>query len=381
MRTRLRWDSPTWQCPAPDRQRARNFACPRLSSRRRTSPPSGNPTTHAPGVAHARSPPGPRLAGRHAQLAAGGDGRDRPALGGLRPGDPARGRRTVPDHQDHPGRLLRPASSPGSECGQAWPTCTATWPTNCSQPAEGRPPVDGRRRAQYQGRPGKPLSVDAGSQELLAESSGTQAVAFEDSAATIFRKRRSEAARYLVAAAMNITYPGEVPAGMDRRERVAALRGTCRPRAVLARSRHSDAAVPGPSIRRPTKSCGRSCCRRSTRLIEVNRKYWTTPTRRTRRRRPWPGCWCSLTGAALLAAIVGLKVLLFKRMRRVLNPPLLVAAAAGGGRLPVGARSPSGNRPRTSRWPSKTPLTASRCSKPRGPSPTTPTATKAAGCS
>jgi hypothetical protein len=39
----------------------------------------------------------------------------------------------------------------------------------------------------------------------------------------------------------------------------------------------------------------------------------------------WQGVLWS--GGALLAAIIGLKVLLFKRMRRVVNPPLLAAAA------------------------------------------------------
>jgi len=159
--------------------------------------------------------------------------------------------------------------------------------------------------------------------ELLAEPGhGKQAV--DD-----FNKRRSEATEDLLAAARNITYAGEVPPvrtvlnELPRYEEFAArarLLHDQRNAQFLAQHQAADEIV-------RTKLLPAIDDLVAVNQRELDRAY---QTEKTAAMVAWQlVLW---TGAALLAAIVGLKVLLYLRMRRVVNPPLLTAAVltAGG---------------------------------------------------
>ena len=164
---------------------------------------------------------------------------------------------------------------------------------------------------------------------LAAPANPKQAVDLQDSAPTIFRKRRAEAARYLLAAAMNITYPGEVWAvrtvisELPRYEECAA-------RARLLHDQHDprflDAHQEADAIMQ-TKMLPAI-----DRLIAVNQRELDEAYQSDRTAAKVSWMLVFVTGAVLLGAIAGLKFLLFKHMRRFVNPPLLAAAvlAAAG---------------------------------------------------
>ena len=156
---------------------------------------------------------------------------------------------------------------------------------------------------------------------------------------------------------------------LPRYEEDAGRRGSCTIRATPSS---------WPNIRRPTKSCGQAAAgdRRADQgqSRELDKAY---DAERTAATVAW--LLVLLTGIALVAAIAGLKFLFFSAcaawsIRRCWPPPCWRPAVA------CGRSWRCGNRPPKSRWPSKMPSTASPCSKPRGPRPMTPTATKAAGC-
>lgn len=169
---------------------------------------------------------------------------------------------------------------------------------------------------------GKPLSVDDILNNLLVETSGTQAVVLEDSAPTIFRKRRSAAVRFLVAAARNITYPGEVPAVWTILNELARYEEHAGRSRVLHDHAQSLAEHQAADEIMRLKLLPAIDALIAVNQGELDKAYDMDRTVATE---AW--LFVLLTGAALLAAIVGLKVLLFNHMRRVLNPPLLVAAA------------------------------------------------------
>jgi hypothetical protein len=153
--------------------------------------------------------------------------------------------------------------------------------------------------------------------ELLAEpGAGKQTV--DD-----FNKRRSEAVEDLLAAARNITYAGEVPPvrtvlnELPRYEEFAArarLLHDQRNTQFLAEHQAVDEVM-------RTKLLPAIDDLVVVNQRELDRAY---QTEKTAAKVAWQlVLW---TGGALLAAIVGVKVLLYLRMRRVVNPPLLAAA-------------------------------------------------------
>ncbi|MGO9114880.1 MAG: hypothetical protein ACLP9L_37180 [Thermoguttaceae bacterium] len=181
------------------------------------------------------------------------------------------------------------------------------------------------------GAPEEPLSVEDLLQNLLAESSGTQAVdALKDSALTIFKKRRSEAARFLVAAARNITYHGEVPPVWTVVNELARYEERAG-RARVMRDHHVDAQSVAEQ-QRADDIMRTKLLPAVEMLIKVNQDALDDAYKADRTAALVNGLLVFLTGAALLAALIGLKFLLFRRMRRVVNPPLLIAAllAAAG---------------------------------------------------
>jgi len=154
--------------------------------------------------------------------------------------------------------------------------------------------------------------------ELLAEpGQGKQTV--DD-----FNKRRSEAVEDLLAAARNITYPGEVPPvrtvlnELPRYEEFAArarLLHDQRNAQFLAEHQAADEVMRMKLL--PAIDDLVAVNQR-----ELDRAYQTEKTDAT-------VAWQLVLwiGAALLAMIVGVKFLLYLHMRRIVNPPLLAAAA------------------------------------------------------
>ncbi len=153
--------------------------------------------------------------------------------------------------------------------------------------------------------------------ELLAEPGKG------DQAAADFNKRRAETVEDLLAAARNITYPGEVPPvrtilnELPRYEGFAARARLLRDQRnaqFLAEHQAADEIV-------RTKLVPAIDDLVAVNQRELDRAY---QTEKTAAMLAWQlVLW---TGVALLAAIVGLQVLLYLRMRRVVNPPLLAAA-------------------------------------------------------
>ena len=117
-----------------------------------------------------------------------------------------------PDHQDHPGGLLAQYRRRAGHTGKPG--------RHAQQPGQRTARIGQRRTdcrggiyARGQDRAGKSPRARRPGQRTAGRAGQSQAgVDLQDSAPTIFRKRRAEAARYLLAAAMNITYPGEVGA-------------------------------------------------------------------------------------------------------------------------------------------------------------------------
>jgi hypothetical protein len=189
---------------------------------------------------------------------------------------------------------------------------------------------------------GKELSVDEIFKRLLDSTDAQGVDALKDSAPTIFRKRRSEAARLLVSAAKNITYPGEVPPvwtmvnSLARYEEHAGRAELlCDPRNVQSldeRQKAQNNAKILAEHQAADEIMRTKLLPATVELVRVNQKALDDAYAADKK---WAlAAWLVvlLTGGGLLAAIVGLQFLLFKRMRRVLNPPLLIAAAltAGG---------------------------------------------------
>jgi hypothetical protein len=153
--------------------------------------------------------------------------------------------------------------------------------------------------------------------ELLAEP-GNRQQAVDD-----FIKRRHDAADDLLAAARNITYDGEVPPvrtilnELPRyEEHVGRTRLLYDQHDATFLNEHQAADEIMRTMLLPAID----------ELIRVNQGELDKAYKSDKSAARWAWLFVLGSGAALLAAIVGLKVLLFRRMHRVVNPPLLGAA-------------------------------------------------------
>ncbi len=146
----------------------------------------------------------------------------------------------------------------------------------------------------------------------------------KEAAAKAFFDRREAGVGELLAAARNITYPGEVQpvrTVLQELPRYEEHAGRTRVLHDQANVKFLDEHQAADKIMR------NSLLPAIDELIGVNQKELDTAYQSdaTAATLAWQGVLWS--GAGLLAAIVGLKFLLFKRMRRIVNLPLAAAAA------------------------------------------------------
>ena len=157
--------------------------------------------------------------------------------------------------------------------------------------------------------------------ELLAEPGKNKQT---DDARAGFIDRREKAAVNLREAAQNITYPGEkeaVETVLKELPRYEEFAGAARVLHDQSNAKFLEQHYEADKIMRMT------LLPTIETLVKINQTHLTDAydAEKTAATLAWQGVLWS--GGALLAAIIGLKVLLFKRMRRVVNPPLLAAAA------------------------------------------------------
>ena len=193
-------------------------------------------------------------------------------------------------------KTIQEDSSPSIFAGQRLRASLADMHSNLAnellESGSGERTVEEEYTPEVKTGPANAAHSDLVNELLAAPGNPKQAVDLQDSAPTIFRKRRAEAARYLLAAAMNITYPGEGAAGADRdRANCRATRSVPPARESCTTSttpRFLDAHQEADAIMQTKHAAGH---RRADRRQSAGTGGGLPGGPNGGER--WPGCWCS----------------------------------------------------------------------------------------